>query len=414
MDITLSSATLKGSVQIISSKSDAHRALICSALAEKETTLQIPMPADDVLVTAECLGNIGVAISRQNDAFMVRPWKKPASFPHLNCKESGSTLRFLLPVAAALGCGADFAGEGRLPERPLTHLLSRLSGCTLSAEKLPFTITGKLKAGTFRLPGDVSSQYISGLLMALPYLEADSQITLSSPLESSGYTDMTVNTLSRFGVRIVSTKSAWIIKGKQKYISPQSYRVEGDWSAAAFWLAAGALGADIAVCGLNINSLQPDKTVSEILKAFGASVSVLESVSKAGRKNLQAADIDISETPDLLPILALVASLAEGTSRIYNAARLRLKESDRLHTTAELLNALGGKVTEEADALRITGVPYLKGGVTVSGANDHRIVMTAAIASLFTKEPVTITGAEAVRKSYPHFFQDFALLGGKI
>ncbi|MBR7159382.1 MAG: 3-phosphoshikimate 1-carboxyvinyltransferase [Alphaproteobacteria bacterium] len=414
MDITLSPAILKGSLEMPASKSEAHRALICSALTGAGGKVKCANPADDIMVTAECLSRLGADTIYDDGYFTVKPWHRPDNFPKLNCKESGSSLRFLIPVAALLGTGAEFVGEGRLPERPLSELLSVIKGCNITSQKLPFTLTGQLKAGDFYLPGNISSQYISGLLLSLPYLQEESRIIITSELESSGYVDMTIQVLERFGISVTSAPNEWVIAGGEEYRSPSLYQVEGDWSAAAFWLAAGALGADIVLHGLNPLSLQPDKAIINILKDFGAEIEVAEGYIKASRGNLKALDIDASNIPDLVPILALIASLAEGESRIYNAGRLRMKESNRLSTTAELLNALGGKVSEKDDALLITGVNALKGGIRVSGANDHRIVMTAAIASLFCQEPVTISGIQAVRKSYPDFFQDLAASGGKI
>ena len=315
----------------------------------------------------------------------------------------------------ALGHRASFYGEGRLPERPLSPLYEELTahGCVLSPKgSRPLVISGKLKAGTYTMPGNVSSQYISGLLFALPLLTGDSKILLEGKLESRGYVDMTLQVIRKFGIQIEESDTGFTVPGGQTYQAPQSYVVEGDWSNSCFFLVAGALAeGGICVKGLSQQSLQGDKKILDLLKNFGAEVwqGENEVIVKPGK--LRGITIDASQIPDMVPILAVLACAAEGRTVIENAGRLRIKESDRLATVSQVLNGLGAKVKELPEGLIIEGLAgeQMSGG-TADGANDHRIVMMAAISSLLCKEPVIITGAEAVSKSYPDFFWDLKKL----
>ncbi len=388
-------------ITAIASKSDAHRAMICAALSQltsgRACQIHVDSESKDIEATAACLS-----------AFL-------AGEETMHCGESGSTLRFLLPVMGALGHRASFYGEGRLPERPLSPLYEELTahGCVLSPKgSRPLVISGKLKAGTYTMPGNVSSQYISGLLFALPLLTGDSKILLEGKLESRGYMDMTLQVIRKFGIQIEESDTGFTVPGGQTYQAPQSYVVEGDWSNSCFFLVAGALAeGGICVKGLSQQSLQGDKKILDLLKNFGAEVCQRESevVVKPGK--LRGITIDASQIPDMVPILAVLACAAEGRTVIENAGRLRIKESDRLATVSQVLNGLGAKVKELPEGLIIEGLAgeQMSGG-TADGANDHRIVMMAAISSLLCKEPVIITGAEAVSKSYPDFFWDLKKL----
>jgi 3-phosphoshikimate 1-carboxyvinyltransferase len=380
MNVKITPSFLNGEIEAITSKSAAHRALICAFLCEKKTEIKIENTSKDIEVTIACLE----AMKRKSAV--------------INCAESGSTFRFLLPLAAVLCSNSQFVGEGRLPERPIADLLATLreNGMIFSNEKLPFKVSGKLKSGEFLLPGNVSSQFVSGLLFALPLLKGESVIRLTSPLESRGYADMTVNMLRNFGIEIVEKGDCYFIKGSQKFISAEEINIEKDWSNAAFYLAANSLGADINVTGLDINSAQGDKEIVSILKRFKLESNI---------------EIDVSEIPDLLPILAVVGAFAKGETLLYNAARLRMKESDRLSAVREMLQNFGVKVEEKADSLIIKG-GVLRGGI-IDSKNDHRIVMSAAIAACFCDGETIIKDAQAMEKSYPQFFEDFAKLGGK-
>ena len=384
------------SIKIIPSKSDAHRAMICAALSKEPCEILCEATSEDIEATIDCL----VALKVGGEV--------------MECGESGSTLRFLLPVMGALGHKAAFMPKGRLPERPLSPLYEELQahGCTLSQPgSVPFVIQGKLQPGVYTIPGTGSSQFITGLLLALPILDGDSQIIIEGPLESKGYVDLTLGVIEKFGIKVDALENGFAVKGNQVYQGPAAYQVEGDWSNAAFWLAAGVFLQEGLLCeGLREDSLQGDKKIVEMLKAFGAKASQDEnSVNVYGGK-LHGIEIDASPIPDMVPTLALLGSVATGSTVIKNAGRLRIKESDRLKTVAATLNALGADITETADGLIINGREKLKGG-SVDGCGDHRIVMMAAIASLVCEDKVHITGAGAVRKSYPNFFQEMKRLG---
>ncbi len=413
MNIQITPRPLNGIVAAIPSKSDAHRALICAALADRKTQLNLKgIPSKDIEATINCLTAMGARFNF-NDELTVMPITDIPDGYLLNCGESGSTLRFILPVASALGKSFSVTGEGRLPERPIDTLLSLISthGCRIDGDKLPINAGGKLRNGKFSLTGDISSQYVSGLLFALPLLDGDSRIELLTPLQSSGYVDMTVSTLAGFGVSVIKNADGFAVGGNQKYISPLTVNVEGDWSNAAFWLCAGALSGDVKCTGLKKDSFQTDKKIIDILKDMGAQVDDLPDGFGIRKNNLHAIEINAREIPDLVPVLSVIMSAAEGKSVIRGAGRLRLKESDRLTAVTEALNAIGADITEHDDSLEINGVGRLRGGVADS-FNDHRIAMSIAVASVISDNAVTITNAQAVNKSYPTFFEDFNNLGG--
>lgn len=414
MDISITPAALTGTVEAVESKSDAHRLLICAALSGKPTEITIKSISKDIAATMDCFTAMGCKIKTVGNMVTVNPlWQTLADTPLLDCGESGSTLRFLLPVAAALRDKFHITGSGRLPERPLSAIIEAMqaNGCTFSGEMLPLQVEGKLSSGRYELPGNVSSQFVSGLLFALPLLQGTSEIVLTSPLESSGYVDMTLSTLAKFGISVICEKDRFVISGGQKYSSPGSVCVEGDWSNAAFWLAAGAINGQVACTGLDADSLQSDRRMLDILLQMGADASFENSTAFAGRRELHAISLDVGEIPDLVPVLAAVAAVSNGISVIRNAGRVRLKESDRLHAIAQSLNAIGADVQELEDSLVIRGKEQLAGG-TVHGCNDHRIVMALAAVAGACKAPIIIQGAEAVEKSYPDFFRDYNKLGG--
>ncbi len=416
MDIRITPAALAGKVAAVPSKSAAHRALIAAALADKPCTVRLGGSSnEDIDATIHCLRALGAGFEITGDDIRVTPlWRRLPEAATLDCGESGSTLRFLLPVAAALGVRATFTGRGRLPARPLSPLWEEMAahGCRFEGiGGMPFTLTGRLTAGVYTLPGNVSSQYITGLLLALPLLESPSEIRLTTPLESAGYIDLTCGALAQFGLPVGRTPAAFTIEGGKGYRAPAQVAVEGDWSGAAFWLVAGALGAGVTCTGLDPASGQGDRAAADILGQMGATVQSLgDGVAVSGGR-LRAVTIDAGPIPDLIPVLAAAAALAEGTTHIINAARLRIKESDRLAAVADGLTRLGADVTQLPDGLIINGKPSLAGG-QVQGYNDHRIVMAMAIAAIGCQQPVTITGAEAVAKSYPRFFEDYQHLGG--
>ncbi len=414
MNVRIAPKSLSGEIEAISSKSDAHRLLILAALSNETTRIRINQRSDDIDATIDCLRAMGAKIETGTDEIIVHGIRTFADDPLLDCKESGSTFRFLLPVAAACCKSARFVGSGRLPDRPIQELMQVMQshGVCFSAERLPFAISGRLHGGNYELPGNVSSQYLTGLLLALPMVEESSTVRLTTKLESAAYVDITLSALTRFGIQVSSEDSIYTIPGRQRCVSPGEVQSDGDWSNAAFFLVAGALGQSVCMTGLNMDSPQGDKVILDILRNFGANVSVAGDAVTVLPAVLTGIEIDIRETPDLLPILAIVAACAKGETRFINGARLRLKESDRLCTTAKLITDLGGGATELPDGLVIRG-GTLSGG-TVDSFHDHRIAMAAAIAATRCQEPVTIYDAGAAAKSYPRFYEDFIKLGGNV
>lgn len=412
MDIELSLKNMCGTIDAIASKSDAHRILIAAALADSECRLILNSTSNDIKATSACLEAAGARIDKDGTNLTVTPIKKAADEAVFDCGESGSTIRFLIPVAAALGINCIFTGSGRLPERPQTPILKALSenGVTVSPDgEFPIKLSGQLKSGVFTLPGNVSSQFVTGLIFALPLLDGDSEIRLIPPVESKPYINMTVATVKKFGIEIEEKGNSYFVKGNQKYISPKEIKVDGDWSNGAFFAVFGAL-SEMTVNGLFTDSLQGDKAIADIVKRMGADVTMTESSLTVKKNKLRGIEIDVSNTPDLVPVIAALATFAEGTTTITNAARLRIKESDRLKTVTELIKAAGGDITELPDGLIINGGKKLKDEFTFDGCNDHRIVMAAAVLSFSSK--VTITNAQAINKSYPDFIRDITKLGG--
>ena len=391
MDITITPKKLSGSVTAIPSKSQAHRLLICAAFAHAPTVLRCPETNRDMDATAGCLNALGADIRRTETGYFVKPIQALPESALLNCQDSGSTLRFLLPVAGALGVDTVFQLEGRLPQRPLSPLWEEMErmGCTLT-RPTPDTIRcqGKLRAGEYTISGAVSSQFITGLLLACARIPGESQITITGRLESAPYVTMTLDAMAAFGVKIDDYR----VSGGRPFHSPGELTVEGDWSNGAFFLAAKALGSDVEVANLSPASAQGDRAAATLLPGLKENIT-----------------IDASHIPDLVPILAVTAAANRGAV-FTNIARLRLKESDRVESVIAMLEGLGGKAEADENTLRVSGTG-LTGG-TVDAKNDHRIAMSAAIAATVCREPVTILGAECVSKSYPQFFEEYKHLGG--
>ncbi len=415
MRVTVFPFTPRGAVKAIASKSDAHRLLLAAALSDKKTVVRCETLSDDIKATVSCLNALCADVTPYAQGFAVTP-QTTDSACSLDCGESGSTFRFLLPVACALGKTAQLVLHGRLPERPMEPLFTLLEehGIRLSGKGTRLlTAEGQLKNGLYKLPGDISSQYITGLLFALPLLLGDSEIVLTSPLQSKPYVDMTLSVLERFGIHIEAYDDTFRIFGGQVYHSPYISITEGDWSNAAFFLCAAAARGSVTVGGLSPLSAQGDRAVCAFLRGFGASVSENENGVTVESGTLKGITVDASENPDLVPALCVVAAAAEGVTHIENAGRLRLKESDRLFTVTQSLSALGADIKETGDGLTVRGTETLRGG-TVDAFGDHRIVMACAAAAVLCENPVVIENAEAVNKSYPSFFEDLTALGAKV
>ncbi len=421
MQVTLSPRRLAGSVPANPSKSAAHRALIAAALASEPTELASLGESEDILATQGCLHALADALGSPSrgthaPAFgLVPATAGTAPRAVLDCRESGSTLRFLMPVAAALGVASEFLASGRLPARPLGPLadeMARHGVAFPNGRAFPLQMEGRLSPGRYSLPGDVSSQYFTGLLFALPLLDGDSEIRIETPLQSVGYIDLTLSILRAFGVEAVREPGRFLVRGRQRYRSPGRFAVEADWSSAAFWLCAGALGSDLASEGLDPHSTQGDRAVMDVLARMGATVGYDGKGRAFARRGagLHGCEIDVSQIPDLMPALAVVAAAAKGETLFVNAARLRIKESDRLGVMADIAARLGAEAVADEDSLRIRGTGGALRGGHFSSHNDHRIAMSLAIAATLADGPVVIDGAEAVAKSYPGFWETYRSL----
>ncbi len=387
------------------SKSAAHRILLAAALCDTPTVVDLGEDfGEDVAATLDCLAGIGARFTRNGKFVTVTPCGMPhGDFP---CRESGSTLRFFLPVAAAKGATGRFSGAGKLPERPLGALLDALGQCGIrcSGRKLPLSLTGKLSPNCkIALPGNVSSQYVTGFLFALA-ANGGGEIVLSSPLQSVDYVNLTIDILNSFGIAVDATENSFAVSGK--FVSPGTFAVEGDWSNGAALLALGAVAGRVTLAHLRADSRQGDKRIVELLRRFGADIDASSCQFTANAVPLcGAGEIDVDSTIDLAPILAIVAAKAKGTTTLVNAGRLRIKECDRLQAIGETLTELGVQVTAGEDFIKINGNGVIPGGTTLDTFNDHRIVMAATVAGVVAQRPVVLTGENAVDKSFPTFFQ---------
>ena len=422
MDLVVGPGPLRGSVRAPSSKSVAHRALICAAASSAPTFVECTDTSQDIDATARCLAALGAAVEAvPGSGFSVSPVPDAVAGPvTLDCGESGSTLRFMVPLAAAFGADATFVGARRLLERPMAPLEDALAahGVSVSRGDGWLRTSGRLAPGTYSVPGDVSSQFVSGILMASPLVGGPVAVDVSGPVASAPYIALTASVMAGFG-RPVSVEGSdggtvYTADGVGRLTAPgTTVQVEGDWSNAAFWLVAGALGSEVDVTGVDRSSAQGDRAVTAALALLGSSVSQGARWASASVGEPRAATLDVEQTPDLVPPLAVAAALAPGTSRITGTARLRIKESDRVATVAAGLRAVGAHISVEGDDILVHGGATLAGG-TVDAANDHRIAMMAAVAATRCEGPVTIRGAECVAKSYPRFFDDYAALGGTV
>ena len=415
MNKTILPGARTGEVHIPASKSQAHRMLLCAAMGENEVTLRCRGLSKDILATVACLKALGASVDAEGEVLHLRPVSAPPpGLCLLPCGESGSTLRFLLPLVGALGASAVFEREGRLPERPIEPLGRELcrNGMDIRSDGARLSCSGQLRPGAFSLPGNISSQYISALLMTLPLLEGESTLRIEGALESAAYVAMTEEVLRLGGVRTERTGDGYRIPGGQRCRFAPELSVEGDYSNAAFFLCAGALSErGIRVTGLDPQSRQGDRAIVPLLEKMGAQVASDGSSVTVKRAALHGITIDASPIPDLIPVLSVVAAAASGETRVIHAQRLRLKESDRLHSTTQMLRALGAEAEELPDGLVIRGGRTLAGG-TVDACGDHRIAMSAAVAGGICRGAVTICGSECVQKSYPDFWTDFQQLKG--
>ena len=393
--VIIKNSFLKGEVNIPPSKSVAHRAMICSFLAGGGTVKPI-INSNDM----KAMEQVIKAINEKNYI--------------IDCIESGNTLRFMIPVICALGMKAKFIGQGRLPKRPIDEYLRLFPEhgvkCKYDGE-LPLYVEGKLTSGIYKIAGNISSQYITGLLLALPILDGDSEIVLTTELQSKPYVDMTIKVMSDYGVYVEETQTGYFIKGNQKY-QKRDYIVEGDWSQAAFFLSAGAINGDIKLKGLDINSPQGDKEMIPILKKFGADIEITDNYIRVKKSDLIGTEVDATNVPDIVPSLSVVSAYSKGKTIIKGTQRLKFKESDRSASIEKNLTKLGINIVDEEDQIIIQG-GKIQGG-EIEGFNDHRIVMAFSVAGLCSNGDITISEAEAIDKTYPQFFEDFKNLGGEV
>lgn len=446
MIATIHPQPLSGSLCAIPSKSYAHRLLIAAALSDAREPVLVSYAgaSEDISATCRVLRALGAEVAELTDAAgrpsgaRVLPIDREhlPQNPELDCGESGTTLRYILPVVAALGCGAVLTGRGRLPQRPLEPLGSELTrrGIRLTGpgseghpgDVLPLRVEGRLIPGDYALPGNVSSQFVGGLLYALSILVGESRLTVTHSFESRAYVAMTLEVLAGAGVEITEGASSenlpvWTVEGRGRLHAAEKLTVEGDWSNAAFWLCADAMRpagtAPVRLTGLNAASLQGDRAVVEILDSMGAAPETLGgALALTAPKGLTGRVVSAAQIPDLVPVLAVAAGAAHGTTTFTDAGRLRIKESDRLKTTAALLKVLGVPHEELPAGLVVHGLGDARRfqGGRISSFGDHRIVMAAAVAAANGGGAITIEGAQAAAKSYPGFFEDLAKLGGRV
>jgi len=418
-------SSLNGSINIPPSKSQSHRAIICAGLSKGTSCIENVIFSEDILATIEGMKAFGMEVvnictdeetKRSSIVIEGKGYIKKLK-RIIDCRESGSTLRFLIPISCLTGEKITFIGKGKLAERPLSSYYKifnsqgiKYSNCN---GNLPLTIEGLLKPDSFKIEGNISSQFITGLMFALPLLSGDSIIEITTNLESKGYVDLTLDMLNKFSIRIINDDyKKFYIPGNQVYV-PVNYKVEGDFSQAAFWIVSGILGGNIYLKDLSLNSLQGDKEILNIVTEMGANIICEDDYIKVTESRTKGAIIDASQCPDLVPVLAVLGALSKGRTEIINAQRVRIKESDRLSAISSELNKIGADITETEYGLIINGVDSFSGGV-VDSWNDHRIAMALAVASIRCKEPLIIRNSGAVNKSYPGFWQDFIRLGGVI
>jgi 3-phosphoshikimate 1-carboxyvinyltransferase len=416
LDIELFPSILKGQIQAPPSKSLSHRALICAGLSKGQSIITNIVYSEDILATIGALELLGAKFEKQEDKLIVKGIRKIKA-PHeaINCNESGSTLRFLIPIFSLSDKKISFTGKASLIKRPQSvyEEIFKQDKNTFRVIGNEIVVNGSVTAREYLLKGNISSQFFSGLMFALPLLKGNSRILIDGTLESKGYIDLTIQMLEEFGIDIQEVKNGYFIEGNQEY-TPNNYKVEGDYSQAAFFLVGGILNGLINVSDLDHESFQGDKAIIDVIQKMKGKVIYTENGYITETSSTKGTIVDLSNYPDLGPIIALLGSLSKGKTKIINAGRLRIKESDRIESTVKSLIALGANISSTKDEIIIHGKTALKGGVTLDSYNDHRIAMMISIAASLSKEKVILTNANAVNKSYPNFFEDFKSVGGKI
>lgn len=409
MKVSLKPFSPNGQIVAPPSKSVAHRLLICSALAKGKTEIKNVGSSADVIATCSCLNSLGAKVIFEGGNATVYGIERANKTPILDCNESGSTLRFLMPIACAFGVNSTFTGSQKLLSRPSKVLTDELARHGAYVDGWNFS--GRLESGKFVIDASVSSQYVTGLLFALPLLNGDSQIVLQGEIVSKDYIEITLSALDKFSVKYEKLGNNIIIKGNQEFKSPKNLTVEGDWSGSAFPLVLGAIGGKVSVLGLDENSKQGDKEILNVLKKFGAKIQIDGDCVTVAKSETNAFCQDFENIPDLAPICAVLSACAKGESVFTGIQRLKIKESDRVQTTIKMLESAGVTAYEKDGKMIIVG-SKIKGGI-FDGANDHRIVMSSAVIASIANGESVILGSRAIDKSYPEFFRDYNLLGGK-
>lgn len=409
MKVRIEANKLRGKVAAPSSKSLAHRDIILAALTGGQAEIKLNNFCEDIEVTVEALKNLGFNVGKNNDSYLLKEREKIKK-GKIDFKESGSSLRFILPLANYFAKEVYCSAGSYLSKRPIKELLDQLraNNFFISSDKLPFELRGEFIGGEFSFPGNITSQYISGILMAAAKVNKLTKIIVKGPLQSRPYVDLTVDELKKFGTDVQGGENFYKIRGGKLKI-PETINIEGDWTNAAIFICANFMGSNIKISNLKIDSIQGDKKILEIVKAMGSKVFFENGILTNTGGYEKEMEIDISDIPDLGPVLAVILASSEKKSRLIKASRLRLKESDRVESISEMINNLGARAKISGDTLEISG--RIVGG-KVNSFNDHRIVMAAILASTFAKENIIIEGAEAVEKSYKKFFEDFKSLGG--
>jgi len=415
--VKLFPCSFDGSVKIPPSKSLSHRALICAALCKGETLISNFVYSEDTLATIGALESLGVKFEKKDKEVLVHGIKRlKLKSKEVYCNESGSTIRFIIPLFSLTGKEVHFVGESGLMKRPqsIYETMFKEDGNTFIQNNNKIVVNGAIKARNYNVKGDVSSQFFSGLMFALPLLEEDSEIIIDGILESRSYVNLTIDTLRHFGISIKETSRGYFIQGNQSY-KAKDYRVEGDYSQAAFYLVAGIIGGAVKVTDIPHESRQGDMAIIDIIQAMKGKVVFTENGYNALKSKTIGTTIDVQNCPDLGPIISLLAALSKGTTKIINAHRLRLKESDRIESTVSTLKQLGANIKTEGDDIIIVGKKSLNGpGGVFDSYNDHRIAMMLGIASSRCEVPITIKQADCINKSYPHFFKDLKSIGGRV
>ena len=414
--IKLFPTKIKGDIIVPSSKSMTHRALICASLAKGKSVISNVMMSEDIQTTMNAMKQIGAKFEVDGSTVTVTGVKKlKYNNNPVFCNESGSTIRFLIPIFSLTNKEVTFTGKQSLIQRPQTIYEKIFVHDQNEFHKYDdkIVVKGSIKAREYFIDGSISSQFFSGLMFSLPLLEEDSTIYIDGTLESKSYIDLTIEVLEQFGIEIQEIENGYFIEGNQKYTATD-YRVEGDYSQAAFYLVGGVLNGVIKMDDLDHESNQGDSIIINVIKRMKGRIIFMENGFVAESSQTYGTTIDLADCPDLGPIIALLGTLSKGTTTLTNIHRLRLKESDRVASTINTLKALGANISEKDDTIVIYGKQSLKGGVEVDSYNDHRIAMMISIAALRCENPVILSNPKAVKKSYPHFFEHYTQVGGII